>query len=302
LSFDTPVLLTIHSRPDTTLRVFEIISRIKPAYLFIAADGPRDHVESDKLNCAQAREIVDKIDWECELHTLFRQENLGCRMAMSTSITWFFDNVDKGIILEDDCLPEVDFFYFCDEMLERYKKNEDVFVVAGNNFQKISDLNKKSYYFSRYMHCWGWASWSRAWDKFDNSMSNWPKMKSTNKLDEVLDDNSQVKYWTSIFDDTYCKKIDSWAYVWMYSCWYHNGMTIIPGVNLVKNIGFDDDATHTSGRQGNMASCSSGLEFPLLHPKTIMLNVDADKWTERVLYSGSMPKKIMRAIKAFLIE
>lgn len=300
--FDVPVLLTIHSRPDTTSQVFDVIRKLKPTYLFIAADGPRAHVDSDKLNCAQARAIADKIDWECELHTLFRSENLGCRNAMLDAITWFFKKVDKGIILEDDCLPEIDFFYFCEEMLERYKNNEDIFVVAGNNFQKNTRSNNKSYYFSRYMHCWGWASWSKAWDKFDNSMSKWPDMKSSNKLSEILDNKSQVRYWSSIFDNTYSKKIDSWAYAWMYSCWYHGGVTIIPGANLVRNIGFGDDATHTSGRQGNMASCSSSLEFPLMHPKTIELNVDADKWTEKVLYSGSLLKKVLRTIKAFLVN
>ncbi len=169
--------------------------------------------------------------------------------------------VEQGIILEDDCLANNDFFYFCEELLERYKNDSEIFLIAGSNFQKDVNISPNSYYFSRYMHCWGWATWKRAWEKYDNSMAIWPAMKSEKVLDSLLDNKSQVKYWSDIFDRTYNNEINSWGYVWMCTCWWHNALTIIPKVNLVINIGFGDGATHTKNNSKNVALSSGKYIF-----------------------------------------
>ncbi len=298
--FDVPILITIHSRPDKTKQVFERVMKIKPTNLYVAADGPRKSIEKDIENCREARKVFEDINWDCTVKTLYRKENLGCRKAMSQAISWFYSEVEAGIVLEDDCLPHEDFFYFCQELLNRYAENHNINVIAGNNFQKKIAGNQYSYYFSRYIHCWGWASWRRAWEEYDNSMSMWPEMKSQNKLAVILDKKYQINYWTDIFDSVYEGKIDSWAYVWMYTCWKNNKITVIPNVNLVSNIGFDDDATHTKGKNNNLVSNAKKIEFPLKHPGSIEVDRLADNRTEKVLYSGPIFKRFIRMIKKIL--
>lgn len=300
--FNVPILLTIHSRPATTRKVLNAIRNIEPKYLYVSADGPRANINTDKKNCAEARSIIDEVDWDCEIETLFRDENLGCRGAMYGAINWFFSRVEYGIVLEDDCVPTKDFFYFCDELLELYKTNEDIYVISGSNYQRSNFIIKDSYYFSRYMHCWGWASWRRAWNYFDNEMSEWPEMRMHNKLDNILDNKHQVRYWKAIFDATHKKEIDSWAYAWMYSCWLNGGSTIVPSVNLVQNIGYGVGATHTKGKQGRIASSSFCLDFPLRHPEKFELNNVADGNTEKIIYSGSLFKCTIRRIKKSLVN
>jgi len=295
--FNVPILLTIHSRPEKTKLVFDKIRQIKPNQLFIAADGPRENHETDAVNCAEARKIFNNIDWECSVKTLFRESNLGCREAMHQAISWFFSEIEEGIVLEDDCLPHNDFFYFCEELLGRYRESKEIFVISGSNFINNSRDCEYSYHYSRYMHCWGWASWRRAWKKYDNEMIMWPSMRSEKKLYEILDNNRQVQYWTDIFNQTSSKKIDSWAYVWMYTCWFYNALTIIPKVNLVANIGFGDDATHTKGSSAGLAAASTDLAFPLRHPNTIQINKNADYQTDKNIYTRGVLRHTLRKLK-----
>jgi hypothetical protein len=183
---------------------------------------------------------VNAIDWECEVKTLFRNENLGCRKAVSQAITWFFQNVDEGIILEDDCLPEKSFFSFCETMLIKFRGDQRIMHISGSNFQ-ISAIGEGSYYLSRLPHIWGWATWKRAWEKYDVNIADYDKSKRI----EIFQDLEINEYWNCIFDKIKNGEIDTWDYQWTYSIFVNNSFSILPQNNLVKNIGFDSRGTHT---------------------------------------------------------
>ena len=213
IKFKDPVLLLIFNRPKTTAVVFEKIRQLKPSRLYIAGDGPRQN-NNDTENVKKAREITTKIDWPCDLKTLFRDSNIGCKKSVSQAITWFFEHETQGIILEDDCVPNLDFFYFCQNLLNHYVDNEEIFTITGNNFQNNNCRGDASYYFSKYNHCWGWATWKRAWQHYDGNISFWLEWKKTDDWFKQTLNKTERKYWTKIFNKVQKNQIDSWAYPW----------------------------------------------------------------------------------------
>lgn len=278
----TPVLFLVFNRPDTTKQVFEAIRKAKPPKLYVAADGPRKNNENDIQNIKQVKAIVTNVNWNCELKTLFRNENLGCKIAVSSAIDWFFENEEEGIILEDDCLPHPSFFRFCEELLGRYREDQRVSVISGDNFQFGRGSKEYSYYFSRYFHIWGWASWRRAWKNYDVNMKLWPEIKRDNWLYSYLWEKESVEHWTKIFDDVYEGKIDTWDYEWVFTCWIQNSLCILPNVNLVSNIGFGEVATHTTEKTIFSQLETKPIKFPLLHPPFMLRDYVADRYTERL--------------------
>lgn len=278
----TPVVLIIFKRPNTTEKVFEAIRQAKPPKLFVIADGPRADRSGEAENCEATRAIIEQVDWNCEVITNFSDVNLGCRLRVSSGLDWVFSQVEEAIILEDDCLPHPTFFQFCDELLDKYRDDNRIMVVAGNNFQYGRVRNQDSYYFSRYNHCWGWATWRRAWQHYDHEMKLWPKIRDEDWLRDILLELSAVKFWQNIFQYTYEKKINSWAYAWTFSCWIQNGLSILPNVNLVSNIGYSLDATHTVNNYNNFANMPVvPIDFPLQHPLFIIRNSQADFFTQK---------------------
>jgi hypothetical protein len=171
--FKTPILFLVFNRPETTKFVFESIRSVKPAKLYICADGPRPNVENDKIHCSAVRKIVSNIDWECEVKTLFRIENKGCGKGVSEAITWFFSNEEEGIILEDDCLPNDSFFYYCSDLLDKYRFDTRIMHIGANNFLDDTISVENDIYFSSISHIWGWATWKRAWDSYDFKLQNY---------------------------------------------------------------------------------------------------------------------------------
>ena len=294
----TPVVLLIFNRPDLTRRVFERIREAQPAQLFIAADGPRPDVPADVELCAQARQVAEQVDWECEVHTLFRETNLGCKQAVSSAIDLFFEHVEEGIILEDDCVPHPTFFRFCDELLEKYRDDERIMAISGDNFQLGRRRTEDSYYFSRYPHCWGWATWRRAWCHYDGEMRLWPAIRDGGWLQDILENRRAIAYWTTIFDKMYNGDIDSWAYAWTFICWIQSGLAILPTVNLVSNIGFGENATHTRGG-GRIANMSvQPMDFPLIHPPFVLRDAKADELTQSSIYErGRLISRIRRKVE-----
>ncbi|MDO9184215.1 MAG: hypothetical protein Q7U04_17505 [Bacteriovorax sp.] len=291
-AFETPILFLIFNRPDTTQLVFNEIRKQKPKYLFVAADGPRSHKPGEAEKCEDTRAIIQQIDWDCEVKTLFREENLGCGRAVSSSITWFFDNVEEGIILEDDCLPNDSFFKFTSDLLRKYKDDERVFAISGDNFIGQLMPNNESYYFSIYNHVWGWASWKRAWKHYDLGMKSWPSIKKSGHLKTIFENKKQFSYWVNIFDACYAGKIDTWDYQWTFACWSRNGLTILPALNLIRNIGFDERATHTKDENGFSLETLE-LDFPLRNPNEIKQNLIFDELTWQKNFK---PKKLSKRI------
>ena len=256
--FKTPILFIIFNRLDTTNTVFEEIRKIKPKQLFIAADGPRENIIDEIHICELTRNIViENIDWECEVKTLFRNENLGCGKAVSGAISWFFENVEEGIILEDDCLPHESFFLYCETMLNRYRLVENIGIITGNNFQNGIQRGDGSYYYSKYSHIWGWATWKSTWALYDFEMKEWQNFKSNLLLSSCNNNMIEFNYWKEIFEMVYLRKINTWDYQLLFSMWFNNLITICPNVNLISNIGFGESATHTTDRNSKL----SNLEF-----------------------------------------
>lgn len=298
-----PILFLIFNRPDLTRQVFSKIRQAQPGQLFIAADGPRPDRPEEVELCDETRKIVNKIDWDCDVHTLFREKNLGCKKAVSKAITWFFEHVEQGIILEDDCLPDPSFFRYCSELLEYYKNEEKIMVISGNNFLPNNWQIPNSYYFSIYNHIWGWATWRRAWHLYDNNLDKWPNLKVTPFLKNLHNSKLAVNYWTSIFDECRAGKIDSWGYPWTFSCWANKGLTILPSVNLVSNIGFDERGTHTKNSDDEASNIPSySLQFPLKHPPRIIINEDADTYAtwQHFLKNYFPPSRVFLFTKVFI--
>jgi hypothetical protein len=283
----TAVLFLIFNRPDTTAKVFEVIRQVRPPRLYVAADGARDAREDDVEKVSKSREIATAIDWPCELKMLFRDKNLGCKHAVSGAITWLFEHEEQGIILEDDCLPHPDFFIFCETLLDRYAENESVSVITGNNFQNGRLRGDFSYYFSKYNHCWGWASWRRAWKHYQGDLPFWPEWSRSEAWLKHTADNVESKYWKRIFDRVWLGELNSWAYPWTASVWYHGGLTATPNVNLVSNIGFGPDSTHTTtSSHDSLAGMPTTAIGELAHPSTITQDQSADHYVFEYTFGG----------------
>jgi hypothetical protein len=297
----TPVLLVIFNRPETTRRVFEAIRAAKPEKLYIAADGPRHDVPGDVEKCNDARKIADDVDWPCKVETLFRTENLNCGVSPSTAFTWFFEHEEEGIILEDDCLPSQTFFWFCQELLERYRHDTRVMHIGGNNFlngwQKDSDY---SYYFSRCGHIWGWATWRRAWEKFDFSIKRYRKAKENHFFHYYFLDRIEKAYRMNKFDKTIKGNgsVDWWDYQWDFARYVNTGLAIVPNKNLVSNLGFGDLATHTTNgksRQGKLLA--EDIEFPLRNPPFMIRDAVSDKKYFYSLMKDNVHSKIKSLLR-----
>ena len=300
MSFKTPILFVIFNRRDVTAVVFNEIRKVKPSKLFIVADGPRLERAGEKEKCEETRAIIESIDWECEVFKNYSDTNLGCKKRVSSGIDWFFENVEQGIIIEDDCLPNQSFFRFCEEMLEKYKDEEKIGMISGDNFQFGKVKNEYSYYFSRYSHIWGWASWRRAWKKYDVGIKSWPQIKKENGLKRIFNNTKDSYYWSSIFDDVYNNKIDTWDYQWSFTCFVNNYLSVMPSVNLVSNIGFSPSgSTHTKRISKFSKMRTAELSFPLIEPSKIVRSIESDKITQRDNYPfwrffvGKLIKKIL---------
>lgn len=302
-----PVALILFNRPETTARVFAEIRRAKPPQLFLIADGPRPHVAADAERCAAARKVVEGVDWDCEVQRNFSDVNLGCGQRPATGISWVFDHADRAIVLEDDCVPHPTFFRFCDELLDRYAEDERLMHVAGNNFQLGHRRGPYSYYFSRHNICaGGWATWQRAWRHFDFEITRWPELRSTPWLHDILDETSYVEEWTRIFNETYArgKAVDYWDYQWTFSFWAQSGLAAVPNVELLTNIGFREDGTHTRHADDKWANVStSPMEFPLRHPPYLTPDAAADRlFVEQTSVNHSPPRRngLQRALSRLL--
>ncbi len=273
--FNTPVLFLIFNRPEETFRVFEKISEIKPAKLYIASDGARTNIENETIENL-TKNLLAKINWQCDVKTLFRNENMGCKYAVSSAIDWFFENEVQGIILEDDCLPELSFFRFCEELLEKYKDNDEVMMITGTNELDVWNSNE-SYLFSKYGSVWGWAGWKTTWQKYDIQMSGWKSGKDKQTIKKNINNRIDFKYRSKIFDAVCRNKIDTWAYQLNFTLLKNNGLCIVPAKNTIKNIGFGKEATHTTDTHNNLAYLQSyPVSFPLEHTKNVTHSEEYD--------------------------
>lgn len=279
MSMNTPILLLAWRRPHILRQVVDSIRPLAPSFIFVACDGPDPDRPGEVEKVAATRTVIEtEIDWPCQIERLYSEVNQGCRFGVSRAITWFFEHVQEGIILEDDCVPHSDFFAYCSTLLQHYRYDDRVWCISGNNFQNGRWRGDGSYYFSRYNHCWGWASWRRCWQHYDSHLSQWLVLRDSGLLETVFEDSLERKYWSRIWQRLLDQNHpDSWAYRWTFTCLINGGLTATPNRNLVTNVGFGEDATHTKDLTINTA-IGEGID-PNQHPSILLRDTAADRYT-----------------------
>ena len=293
---ETPVLFLIFNRPETTEVVFGSIRKARPSRIYIAADGPRENHPSDIALCEKARSVVSRVDWDCHVQTLFRKTNLGCKRAVSEAVSWFFEHEEMGIILEDDCLPHASFFSFCSIMLERYKADQRITHIGGTNFQDGIKRGTGDYYYSNLIHVWGWASWRRVWKNYDVQMRLWETFKSSGYLKHIFPDKKVERRLTDLFDQTFSGQINTWDFQLLFASLINRGLSVIPNVNLVSNIGFAQNATHSVKKDGNANRPTSAITG-YNPPEFFIPSLEADLYTLQNSFRGKA-SAIIRSIRS----
>ena len=275
-----PVVIIVYNRPNITKKVFNVVRLAKPKELFVIADGPKESSE-DIERCKKTREIFDNISWSCDLYKNYSDYNMGGPERIPSGLNWVFKNVQQAIILEHDCVPAISFFRFCDDLLDYYKIDNRIGMISGNNFQKYQ-VNNYSYYFSIFTHCWGWATWKRAWDFFDINISQWKELKYRNFLNYYFCKTTYNNFWYQIFERQFKNIKRHWDFAWTFNCWSQNMLTILPNKNLITNIGFGSKATNTKDKNSPFANMKSyELNFPLRHPPYCYPDYQADMYTQK---------------------
>ena len=285
-----PILLIAFNSPETTKKVFEAIKIAKPKKLFISVDGPRNEKEKEKVE--EVKKIISKVDWNCKVKKRIFDENQGIIKGAGGAIDWFFDNVKEGIVFDDDCVPDQSFFRFCAEMLEKYRDNDKIMHISGNTFQNKKNAGKFSYYFSKYTYVWGWASWRKAREEYDIQMKDYLKLKNSNYFVKKIPNLIERIYLKKLFREAYKdpKRIDT---KWLFAVFAKKGLAICPTRNLVKNIGFDEEATNTKNIDSGLSIDSETIQFPLKHPVKIKLNKIADKKYAMFLFKNWLKKQFL---------
>ncbi len=285
----TPIVLFIYARPDATRQTLDSIRRVRPKRLLVVADGPPGGASGElRARVADARRLIDEIDWECNVLTEFASGHRGLTSRIVTGLDWAFDSAEEAIVLEDDCVPDPSFFRFCEELLERHREDTRVMGVSGNDFRSDPASRPERYRYSRYPLTWGWATWRRAWRLHDPQMSRWPELRESGWLDRRFHSRHAVAYWMRLFEQTY-REHHTWDYAWTLTCWLNNGLFIHPEVNLVTNVGFGGDATHTRDPRSVFANLTTRpAQFPLRHPDQVAVDDEGDRFLEDVMYSGNL--------------
>jgi len=284
--FNIPIVIFLFNRPEETKILFEEIRKLAPSQLFIVADGPRENNNEDQQLCEKVRTLASTVNWPCKVFRLFADSNIGCRNAVPKGLNWVFDQVEECIILEDDCIPDTSFFTFCATLLEYYRNDDKIMTIGGHRFDGPDLYEGQNYFFSKYPSTWGWATWKRAWKKFDINMSIWPKVRDTNWLKDILENEIYVGYWRRTFNKMY-NNLNTWDYAWTFCCWLHGGVSIRPTINMITNMGFGPTATHNKEiNSSTVMRNAAAFRFPIIHPPKIAVDNETEKRIEWVSFSG----------------
>jgi len=301
----SPVVLILFNRPELTNILIERISKVKITDLLIIIDGPRNEVDDAAIN--EIHKIIDlyKIkNQDCNILINKSRTNLGCKERIISGLGWVFERINYAIILEDDCIPDLSFFEYCDLMLDKYSNDNRIGIISGTNLSSDS-LISSSYYYSKYSNIWGWATWARVWKKYDAQMNNWSLDEFRRDINHRFFSKNEGKYWSAIFNQTKRGDINTWDYQLWFSLWSEGQLSIIPGVNLIDNLGFEHPlATHTSGKHPAPNIRAGRLEFPIKGPAYFLPNRCADKKIHNLLYKFEplykrAYNKLIRSIKKY---
>lgn len=297
---ETAVVLIVFNRPDTTKVVFDAIAAAKPRRLLLVADGPRSSRPGEVGLCDTVQSIIHNVDWQCEVLTNVSKENLGCQERVISGLNWAFNHVEEAIILEDDCVPHPSFFRFCQEMLQRFRNDARVGLIRGNNFVSPQQNADYSYYFSKIPSIWGWATWRQAWQRYDRDLRDWPSVRRNGVLREIFSRKAVVDHWTNIFQSMHNRSgPNTWDYQWVYTLLTNNMLSIAPNVNMVRNIGFGESATHTSDANSKWAGLHANeLDFPLAHPPYVVPSESLDDF-EHALTVPTNARRILERVGSY---
>lgn len=279
---DEPVLVMAFNRPEHLQRLLARLREVRARRLFVAIDGPRNDREGEQQRVEQCRSLVESIDWDCHVSTLFQHDNLGCGLGVSTAISWFFTQVERGVILEDDIIPNPSFFPYCSELLNRYADDPRVFAISGCNFVPMNEQSHPElpYRFSQVPHIWGWATWKRSWDSYRLDIAGWRRDLPAHRLWQRAGRSIPGSvYWASTFELLARKEVDTWDGQLVLSAMIDGKLTATSNVNLIENIGFGDLATHTVEDRNELQPVQS-IEFPLSQVP-VKCDDRADAWTRR---------------------
>lgn len=308
--FNIPILFIVYKNPKITQIVFNRIREIKPSRLYISADGVKKGAFEDLEEVAETRKVTELIDWDCQVFRRYSESNLGCKIGVSSAISWLFDHEEKGIILEYDCLPSVEFFTFCEELLEKYKDEELITSITGNNFDSltsegsgINDTNiGDSYCYSALAKIWGWATWRRAWEEFDINLSTFEEFERTNAIRQQINSVKDQKYWLGKIKDVYTNRNKTtWGFIWVYTHLVNGSFCITPTVNLVTNIGFSENGTHAQNGDNMFANIPIGtLVQTLKSPCRIEVNHISDHLFTDALIKAERKDSTIRFLKSMV--
>lgn len=294
---ETAVMLIVFNRPEHTRQVFERIREARPKRLYVSADGPRPDRPDDLESIEATRKVALDVDWPCEVKTLLRKQNLGCKTAIKTGLDWFFSQEEEGIILEDDCVPDPTFFRYAAEMLDKYRNDDRIATIAGTNYLLGSQQFEDSYYFTKYLFVWGWASWRRVWQDYDFEIKRWPKFRDEGRLHQVFPHPRSLKYWTWIFDRTHDETLNAYDYQFFFSQLINHRMSIVPARNLISNIGWGSGSTNTAHKNPEMGMETFPMEFPLRHPEFMVPDERADTYTEHLMFAKPLHRKVRNRLR-----
>jgi hypothetical protein len=297
--FDTPVLFLIFNRPDHAQKVFNEIKKQQPKKLFVHADGPRNLERSDYQKCLESRKIIEQqVDWDCDLHLLFREETLGCGIGPASAISWFFEHVKEGIIIEEDCLPHPDFFGYCSELLDRYRSDERIMVIGATTYRDDYPCDN-SYAFTLYGTMAAWATWKRVWDMYDYTLSRFTRDQLKDKLKKHFYSRFEYKNWLGLYDWIVKDEFHSyWDWQLHFTIFYNSGIAIRPGQNMISNIGTGPDATHTaySVNESFRANRPVFATLPLDHPPAVIIDKKRDSRFYKNMYMIPLHKRILKPV------
>lgn len=290
----TPVIFIFFNRPDTMKSVLEKISYVKPSKIYFVSDGPRN--EQEMVVVEQCRKVAENaIDWECKIEKIYSPNNMGCKKRVYSGITEVFEHEDKAIILEDDIVPNISFFRFMDVMLEKYQTEEKVMMVSGYNaLYNPRKINKDSYFFSAYPSIWGWGTWKRAWDLIDIEMDGW-RLSGSNSIKNNLP-REVLEICAKEYDIVTYGAFDTWDFQWRYARQINDGIGIVPEKNLVRNIGFDQRATHTKKQSNQVKLQVDEMTFPIVYNDSLLINKAYDNKYVKRTYKKAYYRNIIKSI------
>ena len=292
-----PIAFLIFNRPNATRQVFEVIRQAQPSKLLVVADGPRTDRFGEAESCETTRQIIEQVDWDCQILKNYSDINLGCKKRVSSGLDWVFENVESAIVLEEDCVPHPSFFQYCDELLSLYRYDTRVMSVCGLGVPDLHIRDNYSYSFSRYQRCWGWASWRRAWKHYDLDMALWPLVRESGILDDIFLNRRVASFWANKFQAVFEHNIDTWDYQWTFACWMQNGLNIIPSVNMIDNVGFGKNATHTTNAPATDKQLVQEMMFPLKHPPFMVRDNKLDSFIQRRRHSPYLLDRIEHKVR-----